>query len=439
MFQGFAALCFSKRDSECVELSRSRPADHKWCGRPPGLELMSGRVTGEVTSGRLDSTVMCILEPRYLFIGCCPIELPVLLHTWQYGTRYLFPCKSAIGPESSNCSPFPRRIGLDSRRGRPLEFCMWKSYRRMSLIGGFSRGSPVSPAPALAFRRCSIITSLPSSDLKTMMLRAATTSLSVHWLLMCTVQIIKSTSHSPSHKDDSVAASAKLSAVFTPEGSTSEGVCKQGEEERRSWSYTLGSPLVDDRPIMNAVKYRVVSGVVWTNRTRVSSNTATNRTCALAVVDTSDSLLIAVESTRCIYYLHRGAAVAERVARSPPIKVKWVQSPGRVTGLSQAGIVPDDTVGRRVFSADFPLPPPLHFGAAPYSLQSPSSTLKISLCKSGCRARQCDVMDGWSLARTDAGQAAGSSAAVRGGNVHEATCNPHDVDRKRRAQNGLPN
>ncbi|KAJ8888926.1 hypothetical protein PR048_008420 [Dryococelus australis] len=29
----------------------------------------------------------------------------------------------------------------------------------------------------------------------------------------------------------------------------------------------LGSPLVDDRPIMNAVKYRVVSGVVWTNRT----------------------------------------------------------------------------------------------------------------------------------------------------------------------------
>ncbi|KAJ8869147.1 hypothetical protein PR048_030715 [Dryococelus australis] len=31
--------------------------------------------------------------------------------------------------------------------------------------------------------------------------------------------------------------------------------------------YQLGSPLVDDRPIMNAVKYKVVSGVVWTNRT----------------------------------------------------------------------------------------------------------------------------------------------------------------------------
>ncbi|KAJ8866105.1 hypothetical protein PR048_033629 [Dryococelus australis] len=48
--------------------------------------------------------------------------------------------------------------------------------------------------------------------------------------------------------------------------------------------YQLGSRLIDDRPIMNAVKYRVVSGVVWTNRTMVSSNTDTNRTGVLAVV-----------------------------------------------------------------------------------------------------------------------------------------------------------
>ncbi|KAJ8869241.1 hypothetical protein PR048_030813 [Dryococelus australis] len=54
----------------------------------------------------------------------------------------------------------------------------------------------------------------------------------------------------------------------------------------------LGSPLVDDRPIMNAVKYRVVSGVVWTNRTMVSSNTDTNRTGVLAAVDIGYSLLI---------------------------------------------------------------------------------------------------------------------------------------------------
>ncbi|KAJ8874377.1 hypothetical protein PR048_025225 [Dryococelus australis] len=46
-----------------------------------------------------------------------------------------------------------------------------------------------------------------------------------------------------------------------------------------------GFPLVDERPIMNAVEYRVVSGVVWSHRTMVSSNTDTYRTGVLAVVD----------------------------------------------------------------------------------------------------------------------------------------------------------
>ncbi|KAJ8866043.1 hypothetical protein PR048_033567 [Dryococelus australis] len=36
--------------------------------------------------------------------------------------------------------------------------------------------------------------------------------------------------------------------------------------------YHLGSPLVDDRPIVNAVKYRVVPGVVWTNRTMCTNH-----------------------------------------------------------------------------------------------------------------------------------------------------------------------
>ncbi|KAJ8875418.1 hypothetical protein PR048_023313 [Dryococelus australis] len=55
--------------------------------------------------------------------------------------------------------------------------------------------------------------------------------------------------------------------------------------------------------------------------------------------------------------------------------------PGRVTGFSQVGIVPDDAVGRRVFPEDLPFPPPLHSGAAPYSLQSPSSDLKTSMSR----------------------------------------------------------
>ncbi|KAJ8891807.1 hypothetical protein PR048_004361 [Dryococelus australis] len=56
-------------------------------------------------------------------------------------------------------------------------------------------------------------------------------------------------------------------------------------------------------------------------------------------------------------------------------------SPGWVTGFSQVGIVPDDAVGRLVFSGISRFPQPLHSGVAPYSLQSPSSALKTSLLR----------------------------------------------------------
>ncbi|KAJ8866002.1 hypothetical protein PR048_033526 [Dryococelus australis] len=62
----------------------------------------------------------------------------------------------------------------------------------------------------------------------------------------------------------------------------------------------LGSPLVDDLPIMNAVKYRAVSGVVWTNRAMARSNTDTYRTGVLAVVDTGDSLLICLKCQQIV-------------------------------------------------------------------------------------------------------------------------------------------
>ncbi|KAJ8867373.1 hypothetical protein PR048_031174 [Dryococelus australis] len=51
----------------------------------------------------------------------------------------------------------------------------------------------------------------------------------------------------------------------------------------------FGSPLVDGRPILDSIKYKVVSGVVRTNRTMVSFNTDTNRTGVPAVVDIGDS------------------------------------------------------------------------------------------------------------------------------------------------------
>ncbi|KAJ8870938.1 hypothetical protein PR048_027240, partial [Dryococelus australis] len=67
-----------------------------------------------------------------------------------------------------------------------------------------------------------------------------------------------------------------------------------------------------------------------------------------------------------------GATVDERLACSPPAKAIRAQSP--------AGPLPEKI---RCLSAGFlgnlPFPPTLHFGAAPYSSQSPSSALKISI------------------------------------------------------------
>ncbi|KAJ8880260.1 hypothetical protein PR048_016726 [Dryococelus australis] len=54
-------------------------------------------------------------------------------------------------------SPPIKMNRVQSSVGSP-DFCKWESCRTMPLIGGFSRGYPVSPSPS--FRRCSIFTSI---------------------------------------------------------------------------------------------------------------------------------------------------------------------------------------------------------------------------------------------------------------------------------------
>ncbi|KAJ8887826.1 hypothetical protein PR048_014044 [Dryococelus australis] len=67
---------------------------------------------------------------------------------------------------------------------------------------------------------------------------------------------------------------------------------------------------------------------------------------------------------------NNGAAVAERLACSPPIMTNRAQSP--------AGSLPD----YRMWESCRAMPMPFHSGAAPYSPQSPSPALKHSLPKS---------------------------------------------------------
>ncbi|KAJ8890409.1 hypothetical protein PR048_009917 [Dryococelus australis] len=91
---------------------------------------------------------------------------------------------------------------------------------------------------------------------------------------------------------------------------------------------SLGSPLVDDRPIMNAVKYRVVPSVVWTNRSMVSSNTDTNKIGVVAVVDIDTCLTLLeflVRSEECwvfsfgtpVFFLHIHSAAFRNLRLKP--------------------------------------------------------------------------------------------------------------------------
>ncbi|KAJ8877888.1 hypothetical protein PR048_022347 [Dryococelus australis] len=171
----------------------------------------------------------------------------------------------------------------------------------------------------------------------------------------------------------------------------------------------LGSPSVVDRPIMNAVMYLVVFGVVCTNRTTVSCNTATNRTGGLAVVDIGDPhiicrkchavlvpnvLLAASEQHAAV--LSMSASTVHKLEEQKLEQIRFLTgktrktpeadtlpltlSSGAISGQrewslrtasmgmkSLVGILPDDYDGWRGFLGDLPFPQPLHSGASPHS------------------------------------------------------------------------
>ncbi|KAJ8890304.1 hypothetical protein PR048_009812 [Dryococelus australis] len=102
---------------------------------------------------------------------------------------------------------------------------------------------------------------------------------------------------------------------------------------------------------------------------------------------------------------------ADRSVRSPPTKANRVQSPGRVTGFSQAGIVPDDAVGRGVFSGIYRFPRPSI--PAPPLIQSPSSALKTSMLSA---AVSCLVGSGRTKCRHSS-RTLGGHAAQSDGNL----------------------
>ncbi|KAJ8876054.1 hypothetical protein PR048_023962 [Dryococelus australis] len=84
-------------------------------------------------------------------------RFPASLWRWGLCTVTAFHEGAAVA-ERIACSPPTIASQVQSPAGSLPDFRMWESYRTMPLVGGFSRGSPVSQA--LSFRRCSILTSI---------------------------------------------------------------------------------------------------------------------------------------------------------------------------------------------------------------------------------------------------------------------------------------
>ncbi|KAJ8898015.1 hypothetical protein PR048_003375 [Dryococelus australis] len=142
----------------------------------------------------------------------------------------------------------------------------------------------------------------------------------------------------------------------------------------------LGSPLVDDRPIMNAVKYWVVSGLVWTNWTMVSPNIDANRTGIHAVVAIGDSLLICL---KCHYTRQQNGANSQQklverclLISAWPGNIIASRLPSQEEKLSQHALANQARAPfpQSRFSRGFPVYPALAFRHC-FIPQSPSSAL----------------------------------------------------------------
>ncbi|KAJ8898134.1 hypothetical protein PR048_003494 [Dryococelus australis] len=189
-------------------------------------------------------------------------------------------------------SPPTKANRAQSTAGLP-NFRMWGSCRTMPLVGGYSRGSPVSPAPS--FRRCSVLASITLIGSEDLAVKSRP-NLFTHYFYKCKNFQMRSISLAALRRSNlrwlrcadpvSAGCAAQIQSPLAALRTTNLRVPTVNCFSAYTTSINdLVSPLVDDQPIMNAIKYRVMSGVVWINRTMVSSSTDTNRTGVLAVMD----------------------------------------------------------------------------------------------------------------------------------------------------------
>ncbi|KAJ8881010.1 hypothetical protein PR048_017483 [Dryococelus australis] len=230
---------------------------------------------------------------------------------------------------------------VQSPAGSLLDFRKWKSRRKMPLAGGFSRVFSVSPD--LAFRRCSILTSFNLVGSQDLVVKSLLKSLNLTFSM---VDVVQSSVVSP------LDCSPLLFCTTTPpSGGSSLGSSSSSiptNPNARFWE--RASCLIGYYELR---KVRYWLGCRWA----ISRNKVTR------LQDLPN-----LQITLC--YWGRGDGAISTLASTTANRV---QSP--------AASLLDFRKWESGFVGKLSFPRPLHYGAAPYSLQSPSSVLKTSLLR----------------------------------------------------------
>ncbi|KAJ8878613.1 hypothetical protein PR048_019194, partial [Dryococelus australis] len=318
--------------------------------------------------------------------------------------RQLFGALPSLPPsvESGYCGIFLASTYLSTKANRVqspagslLDFRRWESCRTMPMVGGFSRGSPVSSA--LSFRCYSIFTSITligSQDLDV----KSRPNLFTH-------SHVSSFVGGRRPHDTFLACDAILLACAAGvRGTCGFNVCirkcrvfarcAKGDRDMRINSLIVSTcKALNWRAVLPSMTcpYETFGGdptiLLRSNRNngfnaRPYSFLNVLHRNALVTGLVSDWLLHATYGTvlAVLPASERGsqALIGERRAYTFPSSELDLILGGVAPGFSREGIVPDDAAGRRVFSGISRFTPPFHSGSAPY-LASLSSAHKTSM------------------------------------------------------------
>ncbi|KAJ8877108.1 hypothetical protein PR048_021560 [Dryococelus australis] len=204
---------------------------------------------------------------------------------------------------------------------------MWESCRTMPLVGGFFRGTPISPALSFPALLHTSITFIGSQDLDRLLMDPKNSTRCVESVYCWSV-------NSNRHIENGRGCGFRRVVVC------SSVLCDSG------------------------IRVQVVGGEIHVS---------------VRCFPTRAGDGIELENLNTDEFIRHGATVAGRLAYSPPTKAIRVKYPAGSLRIFACGNCARRCRWSAGFLGDFPNSPPFHFDATPYSPQSPSSALKTSI------------------------------------------------------------